>query len=474
MSQSSGPPPPDEPIIGGPPIAPPPPAFPPQEGQAGGAYPDAEAYASDDYDDEYDADWDDYGDEPDDSYSFYDEYDEPAPARQPIFYAFVALAVIVGVAAIFFIFTVVRDHGGTDKTPTALAQFSVLIDSPQNNARVEVNTEQTFAIRAKSNEPLNKIALLVDGKEAASDDVSTQQRPSDGIYTASLKTTFPENREYKVAVQVTGVSGAQHESQPITIVGFEPVTSGPPTAKGNVVATVSARTGPGDQFDVVQTLNAGDQVTIVGKSSDGQWLVIQGQGSGDQQWVRAAAISVSGSLNSVPVVQPPAAPSATATNTPRPQATSTPTNTPALPDFVPGNASLIDGGSTLQVTVANIGNAPYQGPLVVAISGVTGAQSRVFNVNIAANGGTALDFSLGAPATSGGQVTVTVDPDGAVQESSENNNSTSFTVQAPVIQPTATPTAPPQTATEQPTQSSTPGGSPSATQAAPSGTTSGQ
>jgi len=473
MSQTPGPPPPDEPIIGGPPIAPVPPSFPPQTGQAASPYAVSDDQAADVYDEDYDAEWDEYGDEPDDGYSFYDDYNEGPPPRQPIFYVFVALAAIVGAVVVFFAFMLVRNGGGGDQTPTALAQFSVLIDSPQNNSRVEVNTEQTFAVRAKSNEPLNKIALLVDGKEAASDDVSTQQRPSDGIYDASLKTTFSENREYKVAVQVTGVSGAQHESQTITIVGFEPVTSGPPTAKGNVVATVGARTGPGDEFDVVRTLNAGDQVTIVGKSKDGQWLVIQGQNNGDQQWVRAAAISVTGSLNSVPVVEAPAEPSATATNTPRPEPTSTPTTEPALPDFVPGNASLINNGSTLQVTIANIGDAPYQGPLVVAISGVTGAQTRVFNVNMAANGGTALNFSLGAPANSGGQVSVTVDPDGTVQESSENNNSTSFTVQAPDIQPTETPEPPTATPTHEPTQPATPGNSPSATGSAPSGTEAG-
>lgn len=456
MSQTPGPPPPDEPIIGGPPPAPSPPSFPPVTGQESSAYAPPVVYDDDGYtEDGYEDEWaDEYTDEPDDGYDFYDEYQDAPPARQPIFYVMVALAAVVGAVVVFFLFMVVRNNGGSDKTPTATAQFSVLIDSPQNNARVEVNKEQTFTIRAKSNEPLNKISLMVDGKEAASDDVSTEQRPSDGVYDATLKTKFSENREYKVAVQVSGVSGAQHESQPITIIGFEPVTGGPPTVKGNVVATVGARTGPGDAFDVVQTLNAGDQVTIVGKSSDAQWLVIQGQNADQQQWVRAAAISVQGSLGPVPVVQAPAAPSATPSDTPAPRPTATATNTPALPDFVPGNATLLDNGSTLQVTIANIGTAPYDGPLVVAVSGIVGSQTKIFNVHMAANGGTAVNFSLGAPATSGGQVSVTVDPNGAVQEANENNNSTSFTVQAPAIEPTATPTTPAATASPPPTTAS--------------------
>lgn len=455
MSQTPGPPPPDEPIIGGPPIAPMPPSYPPANGQGVSPYVAADEPDGEYLEDQYDGDWDEYGDEPGDGYDFYDDYDDPPPSRQPMFYVFVALAAIVGGIAAFFIFTVVRDNGGAAKTPTEAPQFSVLIDSPQNNARVEVGKQQTFTVRAKSNEPLNKIALIVDGKEAATDDVSTQQRPSDGVYHADLKTTFTDNREYKVAVQVTAVSGAQHESQPISVIGFEPVSGSAPVT-GNVVATVGVRSGPGDNFDVVRTLNAGDQVTIVGKSSDGQWLVIDGQSNGERQWVRAAAISVTGSLNSVPTVEAPSSP--TATTTPKPEATPTGTSVPSLPDFVPGNAALLANGSTLQVTIANIGIAPYQGPLVVAISGVVGAQTKVFNVNMAANGGTAVNFDLGSPVTSGGQVSVTVNPNGNVQESSANNNSTSFTVQAPVIEPTATPEPASPTPTTPPTtQSATPG-----------------
>lgn len=468
MSQSPGPPPPDEPIIGGPPPTPTPPYFP--AGQLPGPVspvPEQEfedgPYADDEYDDEWDDGYDDEADEYDEYY-----YDEGRPpTRQPVFYLFLALAALIGAIVVFFIFVVVRDNGGDTPQPTPIPEFSVLIDTPQDNARVEVDSEQTFQIRAKSTQSLDTVALIVDGKEAASKDVSTEPEPKDGIYAVSLKTSFAEKREYTVLVRVTTIHGAEHDSKPITVVAYEPVNSGPPTADGKVVATVGARTGPGDAFSVVRTLQAGDNVTIVGKSSDGQWLVISG-GSAEQQWVRAAAIQASGSLDKIPVVDTPASPTPTPTQGPP---TATPTTADALPDFVPGNATLIQNGGVLEITVANIGQAPYSGPLAIAIDGVTGSQVRVFNVNMAANGGMAINFALNTNVTGGGQVTITVDPDGAIHETREDNNSTSFTVQGPVIEPTATPEPPSPTsapsAVETPPASETEpeeGGSPSATE----------
>jgi uncharacterized protein YraI len=447
MSQSPGPPPPpDEPIIGGPPPTPSPPTYTPENGPAPYAPPptyDDDGYAEDGYDD----DWDDGYYEGDDQYGYYDDYDERPPSRQPIFWVFLALAAIVGAVVVFFIFMLVRDNGGGDDNATVTPEFSILIDSPQDNARIEVDKPQTFAIRAKSTQPLETIALLVDGKEAASKDVSAEPKPDDGIYHASLKTTFKEKREYKVAVRVTTIHGAENDSKPITIVAFEPVTSGPSTVTGKVVATVGARSGPGDAFDVVRTLQAGDTVTIVGRSADNQWLVIQG-GNNGQQWVRAAAITVQGSLDEVPVVEPPNSPTPSPTVEQTP--TATPTPNPGAPDFVPGNASLIQNGGVLQITVANIGESAYQGPLAIAIDGVVGSQVRVFNVNMAANGGTAINFALNADVTTGGQVTVTVDPDGVVHEARDDNNSASFTVQGPVIEPTPTPQPTIETPTAEP------------------------
>jgi len=99
MSDRHGDYPEDEPVIGA--TYPPPPPPPAGEGYIGGS--DSAPYdvlgaVADDWDGEegYDDEYDEYDDEYD-ADSYYDGYeDDVAPARQPLFYVFVALAALVG------------------------------------------------------------------------------------------------------------------------------------------------------------------------------------------------------------------------------------------------------------------------------------------------------------------------------------------------------------------------------------------
>jgi subtilase family serine protease len=90
------------------------------------------------------------------------------------------------------------------------------------------------------------------------------------------------------------------------------------------------------------------------------------------------------------------------------------------------------------VTVANQSNNPYSGPLVVAISGESIArQEVVVSAEMAANGGTVVvQFALNPPVTvDGTRVVVEADPQNAVRELREDNNSATFVLLAPEDSP---------------------------------------
>ncbi|MES4792001.1 MAG: hypothetical protein C4321_02540 [Chloroflexota bacterium] len=136
-------------------------------------------------------------------------------------------------------------------------------------------------------------------------------------------------------------------------------------------------------------------------------------------------------------VTPTPAPSPTATPQTSPTATASPSAPASAPDFVPTNVVLASGGSVLRVTVANVGNSDYSGPLVVAIGGDVPQQELAATASLKAGGGTAVvEFRLSPPVTqSGKRVVVSVDPANIVRELREDNNSATFVLQPPVEAP---------------------------------------
>ena len=390
-----------------------------------------------------DADWDEgYGDY-DDDYDEYDEYEfdygSADPARQPMFYVFLGLAAVVGGIVVFLLFSLLSGGGGNGLFGDA--DFAVQIDSPPADKRVEIGRAEEVVVQATATEPIVLIELFQDTRLLDSREVT--ETPSDNRYRATLSLVFEEKGTFEVFVRVTSSSGATRDSRKVRLIAVEPVGERPQTISGRVVADTTLRAGPGSDFPEVGQLQAGDQVTILGKTADLNWLLVEPHGQQQGRWARRAAIDPLDTLDLVPVrdVTPTPRPMATATPQLSPTPTESPSPSPDSPDFVPINATLTGGGGTLRVTVANQSNNAYSGPLVVAISGEgLPRQELVVSAEMGANGGTfVLEFSMNPPVTQdGARVVVEVDPSNTVRELREDNNSATFVLLAPDNSPSIT------------------------------------
>jgi uncharacterized protein YraI len=424
MSDRYGSYPPDEPVIGANyPPDPSPSGHQQQPDYIGGGSSWAQqgraATPTQEADETYSEDYDEYGDDYEDEYD--EDYYDESPARQPMFYIFIGLAALIGGGLIFLLFALFGGNGDDD--PSVSAGFNVSIDAPLNNERVQIDRPTDFAVRATSNEQISQFELFVEDRSVDVVDVSAPG--ADEIYSAVLHHTFDRTGEYEVHVRVTSASGATEDSDKITVIAIQSVGDRPVEIEGQAVGTASIREGPGENFPVVRTLNAGEDVTVIGKTRDSAWLLLED----DDGWVRREAIDLGESLALVPVKDPtPTPPTPTPVETATPSVTASPTTNPNAPDFVPANAILIDGGATLRVTVQNLASSPYEGPLVVGVSKVDVISPQVVvDVDIPASGSVTVDFELEDAITdSGSTVQVSVDPGNAVDESSEDNNSATF------------------------------------------------
>ncbi|MFN8616171.1 MAG: CARDB domain-containing protein [Dehalococcoidia bacterium] len=445
----------DEPVIGGSyaPAAPPlsPPAAPSIASGIGYDSEPQASYAANGYDEGFDEDDEYYEDEDE-----YDEYydDGGTPARQPMFYVFIAMAALVGGIVVFLLFSLVNNGGGDDAGGGGSTKFNVNIDSPQKDKRIEVGKSEDVSIQATATDPISRFELFVGDK--LTDSVDVTETPADNKYRAILHLTLQTKGNYDIFVRVTSSNGATKDSSKVRVIGIEPVGERPQTIKGKVATDTTLRTGPGDNFAESGTLKGGQVVTILGKSRTVDWLLVDtAQG---QRWAKRTAIDPLDSLDLVPIrdVTPTPAPTQPPTNTAvpspsaSPSASVSPSPNPNSPDFVPTNAVLIDGGTTLRVTVQNVSNTAYNGPLVVSVGGDVAANSIVVDAKLAANGGSAtVDFQVTPPITaSGKKAQVTVDPNNAVKELREDNNAATFVlplpeeapdiqIQAPQVAPSA-------------------------------------
>jgi hypothetical protein len=80
--------------------------------------------------------------------------------------------------------------------------------------------------------------------------------------------------------------------------------------KAEVLSNVNLRSGPGTNYAVVGSVPANSEVTVIGRTEDGQWLRVKSDAA-EQVWVTAdaALIKIEQSLlNSLPIVEAPALP----------------------------------------------------------------------------------------------------------------------------------------------------------------------
>ncbi len=355
--------------------------------------------------------------------SYYDDgYDEAAPARQPLFYVFIALAALVGAAAVFVLFSVVRS-GDDDAPPaTPAADVQVQIASPKSGDRIRASQTIEVQARASANELIATFELLVDDK--AVDRVDAVPPASGEIYAATLKTQISKRGEHSIVVRVTTAGGAKKDSTRLRVTVVEDLVGGPgDTAKAKVIATTTLRSGPGESFDGFGTVEPGTEVKVTGRSQDGEWLLIDLNGG---RWIKRAAVEPIDSLANIPIREP------LGRGTPTPGATAqlpTPTATAGAgaPDFVPVDARFVFSGggrASLRLSIRNEG-AAYAGPLVVGASTTPGGlvvSQLVFDVNIGAGKAITVDFDVSGQLPERADVTVRVDPGNAVREGSEDNN----------------------------------------------------
>ena len=277
----------DEPVIGGS-YAPSAPPLPPPPAYIGGGlgYQEPELDQEPEaYDDSYVEDDDQYYE--DDEYDDYYDGDGGTPARQPMFYVFIAMAALVGGIVVFLLFSLVNNGGGGgDGGGGGATKFDVKIDSPAKDKRIEVGKTEDVSVQATATDPISRFELYVGDK--LTDSVDVTQTPADNKYTAILHLTLQAKGNYDIFVRVTSSNGATKDSSKVRVIGIEPVGERPQTIKGKVATDTTLRTGPGDNFPESGTLKGGQEVTILGKNKNVDWLLVDSaQG---QRWAKRTAI----------------------------------------------------------------------------------------------------------------------------------------------------------------------------------------
>lgn len=430
MSDRYGNQPDEEFVIGA--SSPPPPGnrYAPAAEPSGSDWDDSEDGGYDD-EDQYDDDGEyaEFDEEP-----WYDEYEDSAPVRQPMFYVFVALAALVGGIVVFLLFSLVNndDDAGSNGGDGGDAKLQVQVDSPPRDRRINLGATEDVIVQATASESITRFELFAGDRSV--DSIEITETPSDNKYRAVLKLVLNQKGTYEIFVRATTSSGATKDSAKVRVIAVEPVGEKPQTIKGRVVADTTLRSGPGEDFADVGTLKAGEEVTILGKSRSLEWLLVEAGGQAGR-WARRSAIDPLDTLDLVPTrdVTPTPGPTATNTAEPSPSPSPSPSASPSpganAPDFVPTNAVLINGGKTLKVTVSNTSNAAYSGPVVVAVGGGdVPVQEQVIDAKLAASGGAAVvEFAVNPAITeTGKKAVITVDPKDAVRELREDNNVATF------------------------------------------------
>ncbi len=391
------------------------------------------------YDSDSDApdDWDEYGDQYDDDPGYDDDgyYDDVA-ARQPIFYVFIGLAVVLGGAFIFLLFTLVNRNDDDANPGGGLATQTVVdarirIDSPLANDRIEINKQREVLVTASATEEIANFELYIDDKLV--DRIPGGAPDLEKIYHARLNATIGQKGEHSIFVRLITISGAKQDSEKVQVVAIEPVGETTPSIQGRVLTLTTLRAGPIDTANSLGEVREGQQVKVTGRTSDNEWLFVDVAPGG---WIKRNAVELLDALSIVPIQNATATPAtATPQTTVTPGATISPT--PAnLPDLAPANGQLFDGGSGLRISVSNLATTAYGGALEVSVTGLTtGTLTRVFAVNVPPGGAVTVDFELDPPITQQRTATIRIDPANAVRESNEDNNQVSISLVPPVEAP---------------------------------------
>lgn len=112
----------------------------------------------------------------------------------------------------------------------------------------------------------------------------------------------------------------------------------------------NVRSGPGSEYEVLGTLSENEQAPVIGRSADNQWVVVDF--GGQQGWLAAYLLEVTGDLLTVPVITIPPTPTLSVTLTPTAE---------PIPDVIIDSASVVpqpivpNQNFTITVQLRNIG-----------------------------------------------------------------------------------------------------------------------
>jgi uncharacterized protein YraI len=179
------------------------------------------------------------------------------------------------------------------------------------------------------------------------------------------------------------------------------------TAQTSVTATVNVtqlniRLGPGLNYNIATTLNQGSVLTLLGKSTDGNWYEVQLQ-DGSEGWVFSAYLTTSASVAALPVMQAPTAVIGTALPsvggsipltgaTPVPTVVSTAVPVVVLPPATTNPIVVAIANNQAQVTLSNF---PAGKPVIATLGALGTTKSiKMSGPTTDSNGSASFSFSM--------------------------------------------------------------------------------
>lgn len=161
---------------------------------------------------------------------------------------------------------------------------------------------------------------------------------------AGMSTLDPNLINDAIAQTAAAAATQTAKAAPTVTASFTPTLTKVPTSSAIPTYTFAAlitqvrvskntncRAGPGEVYDKVGALRAGDVADVVGRSADAKWWIIRNpNGKGKVCWLSSKYASVTGVAGALPIYTPPPTPKPTRTRTPEPKATNVPP-TPVTP-----------------------------------------------------------------------------------------------------------------------------------------------
>lgn len=191
----------------------------------------------------------------------------------------------------------------------------------------------------------------------------------------------------------------------------EPVdgAAGVPVARARWTSNV--RTAPRPDAEVVAVLPAGREASLVGRAGAGAWLLVAYPPEGPEGWLPAQRLDADSALiQQLPEVSPPA---------PTPHAG----DDSALPDLTITEIYVVSG-DRLAFRLQNLGDGALvsaQLGLALTVPGASEPAGLTVDVATLEPGETAAVVTPVVLSTSG-EITIELDPDGAIEETDEANN----------------------------------------------------